>query len=63
MTVKTERLKRDWTQIDLSYHSRVPAAEISKIETGRLKPTFRQLEKIAKALGVCTEQINASNGE
>jgi transcriptional regulator with XRE-family HTH domain len=63
MSIKEERTQRGWTQIDLSYHSRVPASEISKIECGRLKPSPGQIERIARALGVQPEQIiNETSG-
>lgn len=57
MSIREERQKRGWTQVDLSYHSRVPAAEISKIETGRLKPSSGQIEKLARALGVKANEL------
>jgi transcriptional regulator with XRE-family HTH domain len=58
MSIREERNKRGWTQVDLSYHSRVPASEISKIECGRLKPSLGQLERLARALGIRPEEIN-----
>jgi transcriptional regulator with XRE-family HTH domain len=57
MIIKEERIRRGWTQTDLSYHSRVSAAEISRIESGRLKPSTAQIERIAKALGVKPEMF------
>ena len=60
MSIREERQRRGWTQVDLSYHSRVPASEISKIESGRLKPSMGQIERIARALGVRLEQIQTS---
>jgi len=58
MSIREERMQRGWTQIDLSYHSRVSASEISKIECGRLKPSPNQIERIARALKVQPEKIN-----
>jgi transcriptional regulator with XRE-family HTH domain len=60
MSIKQERQRKGWTQTDLSYHSRVSASEISKIENGRLKPSLGQIERIARALGVRPEQISKS---
>ncbi len=57
MSIREERKRRGWTQTDLAYHSRVPAAEISRIECGRLKPSSGQLAKLAKALGIQPEVI------
>lgn len=58
MGIRDYRLQKRWTQTDLSYHSRVSASEISKIESGRLKPSLGQIERLARALGVRPEQIN-----
>ena len=55
MSIREERKRRGWTQIDLSYHSRVTASEISKIESGRLIPSAGQIVRIARALGVRPE--------
>ncbi len=63
MSIRDERQKRGWTQIDLSYHSRVNAAEISRIESGRLKPSPGQLQRIAKALGVAADQLAEAAAE
>lgn len=62
MSIKEERKRRNWTQCDLSYHSRVPQAEISRIESGRLKPSLGQIERLAKALGVQPEQLGEAHG-
>ncbi len=35
--IKSERLKRGWTQTALAYHARMSSAEISRIESGRSK--------------------------
>jgi transcriptional regulator with XRE-family HTH domain len=59
MSIKEERLRRGWTQTDLAYHSRVSAAEISRIECGRLKPSEGQITRIAKALGIKPDHIAA----
>jgi transcriptional regulator with XRE-family HTH domain len=57
MSVKEIRIRGGLTQRDLSYLSRVPISEISRIECGRLKPTNGQLQRLAKALGVKPDQI------
>lgn len=57
MSIKEERQKRNWTQVDLAFFSRLNPAEISRIETGKLKPSPGQLQRIAKALGCRLEQI------
>jgi transcriptional regulator with XRE-family HTH domain len=58
MRIREERQRLGWTQTDLAYHSRVSNAEISRIESGRLKPSLGQLERLARALGVRPEEIN-----
>jgi transcriptional regulator with XRE-family HTH domain len=63
MSIREERIQRGWTQIDLSYHSRVPASEISKIECERLKPSPGQIERIARALGVPPKLISIEASE
>jgi ribosome-binding protein aMBF1 (putative translation factor) len=55
--IREERKKRGWNQTDLAYHSRVPAAEISRIESGRLIPTQKQLERIGQALGLNAKEL------
>ncbi len=57
MSIREERMKRGWTQIDLAYHSRVNPAEISRIESGKLKPSPGQLQRLARALGVHPEEL------
>lgn len=52
LRLRYERQRRGWRQDDLAYHSRVPTAEISRIESGRLRPTEAQLARLGKALGV-----------
>jgi transcriptional regulator with XRE-family HTH domain len=55
--IREERKKRGWTQIDLSYLSRVPAAEISRIESGKLRPSPGQLERLGRALGLRSDEL------
>lgn len=62
MSIREERIRRGWTQIDLSYHSRVPASEISKIENGRLTPSAGQIHRIARALGIPQEKLQTGRG-
>ena len=50
--MKAERIKRNWSQVDLSFFSRVPVSDISKIETGRMRPYPAHAQKLASALGL-----------
>jgi ribosome-binding protein aMBF1 (putative translation factor) len=50
MTV--ERRRRGWNQQDLAYRARMSVADVSRIESGRLKPYPGQVKKLGKALGL-----------
>ena len=50
--MKAERLKRNWSQVDLSFFSRVPVSDISKIETARMRPYPAHAQRLANALGL-----------
>jgi transcriptional regulator with XRE-family HTH domain len=63
MSIREERQRRGWTQIDLAYHSRVNPAEISRIENGKLKPSPGQIERLARALGVRPDQLSSQAAE
>jgi transcriptional regulator with XRE-family HTH domain len=47
-----ERQLRGWTQTDLGYHARVQPSDISRIETGRMRPYPNQLARLATALNL-----------
>jgi ribosome-binding protein aMBF1 (putative translation factor) len=55
--MKAERLKRQWTQQDLSYHARVPAADVSRIESRRMQPYPRHAARLAKVLELAPEEL------
>ena len=57
LRLKQERLRRGWTQTDLGFHARMTAAEISRIETGRLIPYPGQLNRLVGVLGIQHQQI------
>jgi transcriptional regulator with XRE-family HTH domain len=50
--IKFERLQRGWNQTALAYHAGMSAGDISRIESGRLKPYPAQIEKLSAVLGV-----------
>jgi len=52
MTIKEARKRIKVTQFELSRRTRIHPAIISQIETGRLRPTMEQLERIAEAFHV-----------
>jgi transcriptional regulator with XRE-family HTH domain len=55
--MKTERLKRQWTQQDLGYHARVSAADVSRIESRRMQPYPRHAARLAKVLEITPEEL------
>ena len=40
--LKCARLQRGWTQVELSFHSKVTIAEISRIEGGRVTKPYQR---------------------
>lgn len=57
LKIKSERLRRGWTQTDLAYHSRVQPAEISRIERGQARPYPGQAARLAKALKLSPDEL------
>ena len=55
--MKAERLRRQWTQTDLAYHSRMSPSDISRIENGLLIPYPGYAERLAKAPGLSPEEL------
>lgn len=56
--IKVYRVKRGWSQMELSKVSGVLQSTISEIENGiRKNPTFKTISKLAKALGESMEVI------
>jgi len=57
LRLKAERMRRGWTPQDLAYHARMAAADVSRIESGRLKPYPSQLARLARVLGISPEEL------
>jgi len=57
--IRSRRLARGWTQDDLA--SRVPCTKkhISRIETGRQRPSYQMLHRIAQVLEVADADLLA----
>jgi transcriptional regulator with XRE-family HTH domain len=48
--MKAERLRRRWNQTELAAKAGVNGADISRIESGRMKPYPIQVARLSKAL-------------
>ena len=57
LRVKFERLRRNWSQTVLAFRTRMSAAEISRIETGRTKPYPGQMKRISRVLGLAAASL------
>ena len=59
--IKEKRKKKGWTQLILAKQSGVPQPTISQIERGeRISPSYQSIIKIAKALEITIEELEAS---
>ena len=55
--MKIERAKRGWSQGRLSEVAKVAVGDISRIETGRMRPYPTQAERLASVLGIPPEEL------
>jgi transcriptional regulator with XRE-family HTH domain len=55
--MRAKRLAQGWTQVDLSFHSRVPVSEISRIENGRTKPYPGHAASLCRVLGLEIDEL------
>ena len=55
--MKSERLRRRWSQQELAVFARVGVADVSRIETGRIRPYPSQAQKLAHVLGLKPEEL------
>ena len=51
------RLSRGWSQRRLARESDIPEADVSRIETGRLRPYSGQARRLARALRVRVREL------
>jgi ribosome-binding protein aMBF1 (putative translation factor) len=60
--IRTVRIKKGWTQLELGYRSGVTPTHISRIESGKCYPRLDTVERIAFALEVKVEWLIAGKG-
>jgi transcriptional regulator with XRE-family HTH domain len=63
LRMKAERLRFGWSQARLAAAAVVGAAEVSRIETGRLRPYPGQVEALARALYLQPEELLVEVGD
>jgi len=52
LKLKAERQRRRWTQAKVAYRAGLHPAELSRIESGWLRPYPRQAARLARVLGL-----------
>ncbi len=52
LKLTVEREQRGWSKAKLARRARLDQATVSRIESGRLRPYRRELERLARALDV-----------
>jgi ribosome-binding protein aMBF1 (putative translation factor) len=57
--LKAKRIEKGWSQQVLGFHCSVSASDISRIETGRMKPYEDQAERIARVLELKAAELQA----
>jgi ribosome-binding protein aMBF1 (putative translation factor) len=56
LVLTSMRMARGWSRSELARRARMTAADVGKIEAGRLLPYDSQLRKLARALGVRADE-------
>src|SRR5437773_12171735 len=56
LRLTAERQARGWNKTELARRARMQPGELSKIESGRMRPYPKQLRKLGRALGLPAEQ-------
>ncbi len=55
--LRAKRLRLGWTQQDLAFFARMSVADVSRIETGRMKPYPSQVNRLARILRLDPEEL------
>ena len=66
LTMKAERLRRGWRQVELAFRANMSPSDVSRYETGRMEPYPAHRERLARALGITpdhlTRKVRAGSG-
>lgn len=57
LRIKYERIRFGYNQTALAFYAGMSVSDISRIETGRLKPYPAQLEKLSNILDIPPDQL------
>jgi ribosome-binding protein aMBF1 (putative translation factor) len=57
LKIKSERIRRGWSQQALGFRASVQATEICRMEKGRLIPYDGQAQRLAEVLGMKPEEL------
>jgi transcriptional regulator with XRE-family HTH domain len=57
VTIREAREKAGVTQFDLARRTRIHPSTLSRIESGRMRPTALELNSIAEAFGIAPEKL------
>jgi transcriptional regulator with XRE-family HTH domain len=57
LRLRQERLKRGWNQTVVAFKTKMSIADISRIESGRMRPYPDQLKRLSKLFGVAGEGL------
>lgn len=63
INVKLFRIIRKKSQFQVSLASGIPSYRISSIENGRIKPTRKELKRLAETLGTTPDVLERENTE
>ncbi len=55
--MKAVRIQRGWSQQQLAFRANVSVADVSRIETGRMRPYAGHAARLAKVLGLEPEKL------
>lgn len=56
-SLRSLRIERGWTQLDLAYHSGITPVTISRLENGWQSPNLATAQQLARTLGVPLDEI------